>query len=67
MVSIEGHKLCLFASGPTGLIIHQPPVIIESEWAAVQQPIAYKKIVYTYDRAGYGRSEASPLPQSAQD
>ncbi|KAJ5950105.1 hypothetical protein N7454_001689 [Penicillium verhagenii] len=77
LVSIGSHKLHLYASGPTRQTLngtYQPAVIIEaglgssqSEWVAVQRLIAAKARVYTYDRAGYGRSQASPLPPTAQN
>ncbi|PYI02712.1 alpha/beta-hydrolase [Aspergillus sclerotiicarbonarius CBS 121057] len=76
-VSIDGHRMFLSASGPERQVINgtlQPAVIIEaglgschSEWVVVQRLIAERARVYSYDRAGYGRSENSPLAPTAQN
>ncbi|KAJ5261413.1 hypothetical protein N7478_012008 [Penicillium angulare] len=76
-LSIGAHRLYLSASGPTrqstnGIL--QPAVIIEAglcsgerEWIAVERLIAEKARVYAYDRAGYGRSDPSPDPLTAEN
>ena len=77
MVPIGEYSLYLSASGPTRQNVNgslQPAVIIEaglcsgqSEWVAVQRLIAQKARVYAYDRAGYGRSDPSPHPLTAEN
>ncbi|OJJ72264.1 hypothetical protein ASPBRDRAFT_675403 [Aspergillus brasiliensis CBS 101740] len=72
-VSLGSHCLYLSADEPQRSIIQgrlQPAVIIEaglgsglSEWVAVSRLIAQRARVYSYDRAGYRRSEPSPNPQ----
>ncbi|RAH69768.1 alpha/beta fold hydrolase [Aspergillus aculeatinus CBS 121060] len=68
----RGPSLFLSAAGPerqkrNGSL--PPAVIIEAglgsshvEWVAVQRLIAARARVYTYDRAGYGRSSEPPSP-----
>ncbi|OOF94078.1 hypothetical protein ASPCADRAFT_6835 [Aspergillus carbonarius ITEM 5010] len=76
LVSLGTHSLYLVGAGPprpmtrTGHL--QPAIIIEAghcsgqaEWVAVSRSIAQRARVYRYDRAGYGRSEASPVAYSA--
>ncbi|KAJ5584924.1 uncharacterized protein N7459_004724 [Penicillium hispanicum] len=77
LCSIGTHRLFLSAAGPSRQVINgslQPAVIIEAglgsgqrEWVAVQRHIAQKARVYSYDRAGYGRSEDSPRPLTAEN
>ncbi|RAL02589.1 alpha/beta fold hydrolase [Aspergillus ibericus CBS 121593] len=67
----------LSGSGPERQAINgslQPAVIIEaglgschSEWVVVQRLIAERARVYSYDRAGYGQSENSPLAPTAHN
>jgi pimeloyl-ACP methyl ester carboxylesterase len=76
-VSIGDHRLYLSAAGPERRAVNaalQPAVIIEaglgsghSEWVAVQRLIAERARVYSYDRAGYGLSERSPLEPTAEN
>ncbi|PYI10954.1 alpha/beta-hydrolase [Aspergillus sclerotiicarbonarius CBS 121057] len=73
LVSLGSHSLYLAAAGPQRPITNgrlQPAVIIEAglcsgiaEWVAVSRLIAQRARVYSYDRAGYGRSEPSPTPE----
>ncbi|PYH92572.1 alpha/beta-hydrolase [Aspergillus ellipticus CBS 707.79] len=70
LFSIGTHSLYLTGAGPYRETINgrrQPAVIIEAglssghlEWVAVSRLISERARVYTYDRAGYGRSEPSP-------
>lgn len=71
LVSIGTHSLFLTTSGPPRAP-SQPVVIIEAghddcsvSWPAVMRAISPFARVYSYDRAGYGRSEASPAPGTA--
>lgn len=64
LVPIGTHSLFLSGAGPTRVSPTQPIVVIEagigsssSEWVVVQRLIARFARVYTYDRAGYGRSK----------
>jgi len=68
MVDVGGYRLhinCIGAGSPT--------VIIEAglggwslTWNSVQEEVAKTTRVCTYDRAGMGYSEASPLPRTAE-
>ncbi|MBE0672353.1 MAG: alpha/beta hydrolase [Anaerolineales bacterium] len=67
MVDVDGHRLHINCTG-TG----SPTVIIEAGlgdwstgWRDVQQGVAKATRVCTYDRAGWGWSEAGPLPRDA--
>ncbi len=66
LVDVGGYSLHLFSKG-TGT----PTIVIESGlaggsmvWGLVQPEIADIAQVVTYDRAGYGWSDAGPLPRS---
>jgi pimeloyl-ACP methyl ester carboxylesterase len=68
MVDIGGYRLHINCTG-TG----SPTIIIEAglggwslPWNAVQEEVAKTTRVCTYDRAGMGYSDASPLPRYAQ-
>lgn len=68
MVDVGGYRLHINCTG-TG----SPTVIIEAglgdwslPWNAVQEEVAKTTRVCTYDRAGMGYSEASPLARNAQ-
>ncbi len=68
MVDVGGYRLHINCVG-TG----SPTVIIEAglgdwslPWNAVQEEVAKTTRVCTYDRAGIGYSEASPLPRTAE-
>jgi hypothetical protein len=76
LISIGPHSLFLSASGPLRSSPTQPAIIIEtglgsnsSRWVAVQRLVSQFARVYSYDRAGYGKSRApdpsAPLPASA--
>ncbi|CZR67378.1 related to alpha/beta hydrolase [Phialocephala subalpina] len=74
LISIGTHSLYLSASGP----LHRPgipSILIEAghancsnSWPAVVRLLAKFIRVYTYDRAGYGRSERAPsdIPRTAE-
>lgn len=67
LVDVGGHRLHINCTG-TG----SPTVVIEAGlgdwstgWDVVQQGVAKTTRVCTYDRAGWGWSEAGPLPRDA--
>lgn len=67
LVDVGGYRLLLNCSG-TG----KPTVILEAgwgdvsvEWGAVQPEIAKFARVCSYDRAGYGGSDAGPMPRTS--
>ncbi|PWY80815.1 alpha/beta-hydrolase [Aspergillus sclerotioniger CBS 115572] len=77
-IPTTNHKLYLSTSGPPRLPLENgklPPAIIlesglgssSSEWTVTQRLISHFARVYSYDRAGYGQSEVSPLPPTAQN
>jgi pimeloyl-ACP methyl ester carboxylesterase len=66
LIDIGGRKLHLYCVGE-GL----PPVILEAgagwgmtAWRQIQPALAQTTQVCSYDRAGYGWSDAGPLPRS---
>ncbi|MEZ4671307.1 MAG: alpha/beta hydrolase [Anaerolineae bacterium] len=68
MIDVGGYRLHINCTG-TG----SPTVIIEAglgdwslPWNAVQEEVAKTTRVCTYDRAGMGYSESSPLPRTAE-
>lgn len=73
LVSVGTHRLFVSAAGPP----HQPgqpTVIIEAGlgedsvgWRAVSRHLSQFIRVVTYDRAGLGKSQTSPLPRTAQN
>lgn len=67
LVDIGGYRLKINCSG-----IGSPTVILESglgdflaEWQSVQLQISSFTRVCSYDRAGYGESDAGPLPRTS--
>ena len=67
MVDVGGHRLHINCTGTGG-----PTVVIEAGlgdwstgWDVVQEGVAKSTRVCTYDRAGWGWSEAGPLPRDA--
>jgi len=69
MVDVGGYHLHLYCQGENG-----PSVILDSglgcsslEWSLIQPEIAKTARVYSYDRAGLGWSEESPLPRTSQN
>ena len=68
MVDVGGYRLHINCTG-TG----SPTVVIDAglggwslTWNSVQEEVAKTTRVCTYDRAGMGYSEASPLPRTAE-
>ena len=68
MVDVGGYKLHMYSTGSGG-----PAVILESglgcptpDWGLVQPEIAKFTQVVSYDRAGLGWSEASPLSRTSE-
>ena len=73
LVSIGTHSLFLSAAGPPRAP-SQPVVIIEAgqgdsseAWPAVMREISAFARVYSYNRAGYGQSESSSSPRTAEN
>lgn len=71
MVDVGGYKLHMIEEGQNH---NGPTVIVETGsgetslgWRSVQQEIAKFTRVITYDRAGYGSSDASPLPRTSEN
>lgn len=67
LVNVGGHKWQISCTGDG-----QPTVILESglgdilaEWQRVQAEISSFTRVCSYDRAGYGHSDAGPLPRTS--
>ena len=65
MISVGSHRLQIHQEGKG-----TPTVVIEAgitdrleNWRALQERIAQVTQVITYNRAGYGQSEAGPLPR----
>lgn len=49
-----------------------PPIVVDvgiasrsEDWYSLQERLANKTLVFVYDRAGYGTSEAGPLPRDS--
>ena len=71
LIDIGGYKLHMIDSG----VNHTGPVIVMDggagacalDWALVQPEIAKFARVITYDRAGYGWSDTSPLPRTSEN
>ena len=65
MLDVDGHQMHLLCSG-TG----SPTVILDGGetalWAWIQPTVAQSARVCSYDRAGYGWSEAGPEPRDAK-
>lgn len=68
LVSVGTHKLHIYCLGEGS-----PTVVIDSglggfslEWTTVQKRLAEKTKVCTYDRAGYGWSQAGPEPRTTE-
>ncbi|OOF90605.1 hypothetical protein ASPCADRAFT_135061 [Aspergillus carbonarius ITEM 5010] len=80
-ILINNHRMYLSASGPPRIPTTNPttpplpPAIIlesglgssSSEWTVLQRLLSHFARVYSYDRAGYGQSEPSPLPPTARN
>jgi pimeloyl-ACP methyl ester carboxylesterase len=73
LVSLPTHNMFLRATGPRRKV-GTPAVVIESGlghssvyWTAVARHISEIARVYAYDRSGYGGSEPSPLPRTAEN
>ncbi len=71
MVNIDGYKLHMIKAGQNN---NGPTVVIEAGagsnslgWQLVQPEIAKFVRVITYDRAGHGWSDASPLPRTSEN
>ncbi len=67
LIAIDGrlmHLNCTGEGAPTVVLDTQAPST-SIDWALVQPEIAKFTRVCSYDRAGYGWSEAGPLPRSA--
>jgi pimeloyl-ACP methyl ester carboxylesterase len=75
LVNIGTHSLCLYSIGPSPTPdVKKPAVLLMSGlacsnlgWAAVIRLLSPYVHIYSYDRSGYGSSEPSPLPPSAEN
>ncbi|ESZ91373.1 alpha/beta hydrolase [Sclerotinia borealis F-4128] len=73
LISIGTHSLALYTHGPEPSNPQAPIILFISgiassslNWAAVIRLLSPSLRSYTYDRAGYGRSELSPLAPTAE-
>ncbi|TVY17232.1 hypothetical protein LARI1_G005533 [Lachnellula arida] len=74
LVNIGTHSLALYTHGPEPSSSKDPVVLFVSgvassslNWAAVTRLLPPSLRSYTYDRAGYGSSELSPLAPTAEN
>jgi pimeloyl-ACP methyl ester carboxylesterase len=75
LVRLSAHSIFLKAAGPPRPNPQTPVVLVEAglghssvHWAAVTRLISSFARVYSYDRAGYGKSEPSPVvPRTAEN
>jgi pimeloyl-ACP methyl ester carboxylesterase len=74
LVNIGTHSLALYTHGPEPSSSEDPVVLFVSGvasssriWAAVTRLLPPSLRSYTYDRAGYGGSELSPLAPTAEN
>ena len=74
LVNIGTHSLALYAHGPEPRSSRDPVVLFVSgvgcsslNWSAVTRLLSPSLRSYTYDRAGYGNSELSPLAPTAEN
>ena len=67
MVDAGGHRLHLVCTGegPPTIVLEAPIGGSSFGWTRVQRDLAQHARVCSYDRAGYGWSEAGPWPRSA--
>jgi pimeloyl-ACP methyl ester carboxylesterase len=68
-VTIDGRRLCSFLAGEGG-----PAVVLDaglgdtaSTWSKVQPEVARFTRVFSYDRAGLGRSDTAPGPRTCRE
>jgi pimeloyl-ACP methyl ester carboxylesterase len=68
LIDVGGYKMHIYCTGPGG-----PAVILDSglgdsymSWRNVQPEIAKSVLVCSYDRAGIGYSQPSPLPRTSR-
>ncbi|MBD3237034.1 MAG: alpha/beta fold hydrolase [Candidatus Eisenbacteria bacterium] len=66
-IDVGTHRLHIHCEGEG-----QPPIIVDvgvgssgEQWAALRRELAEVSRICTYDRAGYGESEAGPFPRDA--
>jgi pimeloyl-ACP methyl ester carboxylesterase len=67
LVDVGGHQLhihCTGSGAPT-VVIDAGNACFGLEWTPIQDQLSDKTRVCTYDRAGYGWSEAGPSPRDA--
>lgn len=74
LVNIGTHSLALYTHGPEPGSSGAPVVLLISGvstsslvWAAVTRLLPPSLRSYTYDRSGYGKSDTSPLPPTAEN
>jgi pimeloyl-ACP methyl ester carboxylesterase len=71
LIDIGGYRLHLYGAGlehdgPTIILEHGGGAFGSLDWSNIQPELAKFARVYSYDRAGYGWSDASPKPRVAQ-
>lgn len=73
LIDIGTHKLCLYthgrapASSKTPVVLFIPGLSVSQfVWGGVTRFLSVVRS-YTYDRSGFGRSELSPLPPTAEN
>jgi pimeloyl-ACP methyl ester carboxylesterase len=69
LVDIGGYRLHIYCTGPeiggpTLILNHGGGAFGAWDWSAIQPQLARFARVCSYDRAGYGWSDASPLPRT---
>jgi pimeloyl-ACP methyl ester carboxylesterase len=69
LVDLGGYSLHLWCTGPRNG--HAPTVVLSigggrfaADWSLVQQPLSDSARVCSYDRAGFGWSDAGPTPRT---
>ena len=69
LISVDDHRLHLLCKGSAGpvVVIEQGAGELSKFWWSVQDEIAKFATVCTYDRAGYGWSDPSPLGKTIED
>ncbi len=67
-IDIGSHQLYvrIVGKGSPALVIDVGSTSRSEEWYPLQDRIAEKTLVLTYDRAGYGMSEPGPLPRDSR-
>ncbi|HXF29061.1 MAG TPA: alpha/beta hydrolase, partial [Chlamydiales bacterium] len=74
LVDVGGYRLHINVTGKNDLLADGTTVVLDAgmgcnclDWALVQPEIARMARVVSYDRAGYGWSDDSPLPRTSEN